>query len=470
MDQIDILLTKINLVQKNLNIIRNLRTIEKYKTYKTILGPSNVYAYKVNNKLIIMFGDVHIEPIEICKTVCEKNRSTCIWIDDLLDDIFLNTPICIDFFCETTILFQLEEKTKQKVEDLLKLNLEFAKIKENEKGLKRVLIKYSECFGPFKKLCKYPKLRFHNIEIRRHVDINYSISNENDNIFTYTRNQLQRRLNYIKETVKENVAIDSYYHLYGQVSKFYGSYISNLHIYLDLWKNLFHGDMNKFAENIKQLFGWVPIYKSNEQFYTTEALMKSPLMRFNKQIKNLPNYIVESMYDSFKIVFDEIIQGGIDIVKKVYILEVKKADDAGEYLDMLLHSINILIVKFGVVIDDMYAYARLWKSILLYEDSSVMIIYAGDDHIRNYIRLLFEMKGQIVKEKFKGFMDPNTLKGNELTKIKISEIVERKDTVSNACIDTDNNWIKIMNELGVMYNDVKSCSLKEGIDIESFDL
>lgn len=446
--------------------------IKKYESLKMILGPSGLTLYKTNDKYIFLLDDYHIEPIEKCSKECNIDKSNCIWISEFLNDLFLVSPFCIDFFLETTKFLQVP---KTQIDDPMtdiqfQLALQKAKSSKSTSGLSGTIAKFADCLGPAKKGCeKYKRTRFHNIEYRRFIDDTYDFSPNSYklNIFTVPIYYLFGSFDTgdfpsLRDVSTSNIDASKY------DSNMY-SFLGNIKKYSDILKYIISGDMNKLSETILELFKpfsneYIKKHLPNwEKDFTPDALKtKSPYPKLSKQLNALDSKHREGLEtfireeDFYKIWPKTIFEIGTTLISMPYHPQVPREKVNVAKIYNLLEKLNS---ELSVLIFDTYTMARILKSIFVYPDSKAILLYAGEYHVNRYRRLFKFMEG---------------LYGTHLYKYGTTiEEIAKLPSKDEACIDLTKypyQWMRLVNVLKELSNDSMSCSIKPGLDIGKYIL
>ncbi|QKF93512.1 hypothetical protein QKU48_gp0054 [Fadolivirus algeromassiliense] len=423
---------------KSMEIANAMEFIKKYKDFKQLLGPSSIVVYKINNKLLILLQDIHKDPDKECNETCSKNG--CNWIHEFLEDLFIRSPVCIDFFNETTEFLQLSKGRLGQVDkSFLSKIIQKIKSYTDEQGLFKSIKHFADCLGPQKVGCqKYGKVRFHNIEFRRFENPIYNIFGfKNEGPFRYPIYYLYPKKFDIdkiksKNNIKE-IKIKKY--------PIYKKYLDTLPSYEHILKGLLDGDMKKVSEHLMRM---------NEMFKDTinqdilkaiqEDALKtiSPYPKLAKQFSALPENIKQICKSYLLKEYNDWIKGLITTINQIKHIETKEN----------IYKINKILSKinfyYGVIIFDAYTIGRMMKSIYLYKDSSIIITYAGKSHTKGYSILFNELEKE------------HAFKLNKITEIK--SIVK-----DGACINLSQNqkeWNKVMNELESLFANPTNCSVR----------
>lgn len=126
-----------------------------------VSGPITVYALKIKDKNIVLFGDNH----ENKKNLCEVCDSNCLYVTDLLLKLKPKSDLFIESFIYSEYWYsQRKAKPNNVLEDVIKV---FHKQMHTHKGKPQngVKVHYSDIrsllnFSPFDDLTKYILLRF----------------------------------------------------------------------------------------------------------------------------------------------------------------------------------------------------------------------------------------------------------------------------------------------------------------------
>ena len=437
-------------------------TLDNFKLYEKIIGPSALTVYKIGEKYIFFFRDIHISSNKECAEFLKHNKDKCIQFDDFLNDLFLTAPYCIDFFLETISFLQIPKNEIANSETKLALEgqINLLRDQKNDQGImiNKLTGKYVDCLGPLKKNCdKFEKVRFHNIEFRRFVFGQYNFwPDEITSIFVipliYLLND-KTNYNISNKTVKNSIDVKNFDWTYRV------HYLKNINKYKKLFENIVDGDMDSLSENILSLFEGFSkseIVKEKlgnwKQYFQPDILKTiSPYPKLNKQIIALNNEMQQHIKKYIKLQFNNEIEKhivkintNVDKFNNTEDLEIFKKQT---YIANIFEEVEKIIMLFAVYVLDAYTIARVMKSYTQY-DSSVIIIYAGDDHIKNYLSVIDHLNSS------------NLLKVTD--KKNIGYI---NDQTPGGCIDLYKNvWDSIMDNLKNVNAISGICSKKSGID------
>lgn len=407
--------------------------LKKYIDYTTIHGPSSAVLYIINNRTLLFFRDVHIKPkIDFCNKNCNFNK--CIWVSDFLKDLFMNSPMCIDFFCETTNWYQIQEKSMHNIATV-EHYIKHEKLGDRFKGLLRTKTEFMDCLSPLKKGCTtYKKTRFHNIEFRRFVLDYYDLTTGRKNIFNLP-------LYYLFPSNVEDFPdpdqLNSLINIVNYNSTF-KNYLNNLGRYRHIVVALLNNDMVSLSNIIDSIYSPFDNYQKQKDLFTSKTLInKSPYPKLSKQIVALQpkyqNYLKDYVLKRY------------DDESNFYITNIREfVKNNHRDFRLLIEYIDSFYTKLAVLIFDTYTIARIMKAIFNYDDSSLIITYAGEFHIDQY------------EQFFNKFVDDF-----HIDLEKITEIGKSKD--DNGCIILNNQWDVIIRYLQNAFNNPSKCSIKEGI-------
>jgi len=451
--------------------------IKKYKDLNIMLGPNGVSMHKTKNKLIIFFEDIHESPNKECQTVIDADKKS-VWIDIFLKELFEISPSCIDFFLETT-LFQYIKKnapeTEQGIKDIRSYNIKTmaqVEYKREEKysqfvattteGLHRVGNLFSDCVGPLKTGCdKYKNIRFHNIEFRRFYlewyNVNYIFSMPLVYMLCPMRKKCEYpndKINIIKQMQGQEYEYDIekiVYDRYDDAIKKYISQISKM--YSLLIDGLLKGNLYYVHRAVQMLFSCFDDVmnidsKLMDLFEINKLITSSPYLKLSKQLSALNPDISKKIYDDIMRKFKNIIEQHIKSIK-MYAQKIEKEQtSAHTNIKYIFIEIMSILMHFDIITFDAYTLARLMKAISVYDDTSIIIVYAGNGHIDYYLETL-----------------PKIITMENVAIIKNLEETEESEYKNyNNCIDTtEPQWQKIMTVLQDLFKIPQSCSIKKGL-------
>jgi len=363
--------------------------VTEYKNYDILYGPNNINVVTIQNKLVIFLDDKHVKINNDYECYDKDNQFNTCWIDDFFSDLFEISPTCIDFFIETTLFQQVGKQN-----NLLPITKHIEKESKGKynDGLFRIQQKFIHCVGPLKKECsKYKYTRFHNIEYRRFGNNFYDIVG---GIFCAPLAYLScpidtkcffmpqflfkyKEKNMIPERLDENMKIHT----------------ENLSENLNsIFNGLLAGDMDIISTSVNKLYS---CFTNNLDFldiiiqkFTPDQLNKNYVYtKLNAQIKKLPSSIQIKYLEEMKENYDRYMTFEITQIKDLFneMMDEKSEKTYGE--DFFI-SYRKMIFNFGVVVFDAYALARILKAFYVYQDSSIIIVYAGSGHTSFYNRAL----------------------------------------------------------------------------------
>ena len=365
--------------------------IKKYRLIQKLLGPSEITYYNIDNKFILLFEDLHMTPFDICNPSLPTSKM----INIFLKDLFKCSPVCIDYFQETTSFRQLSKNQKHLLKDK-ELSEYSHKIDKHSFGFDYIFDSFYQCLGPNKKNCsKFGKVRFHNIEFRRFytkypydiMDIDYA-GNSIFCILLYYLESSNKKISFpftkTKYDKNNKKIIFSNYDI-----KIIKEHIMNLDILVDIINNFIDGDMKLLSENILQLVR--PFKKSiiNSDkifsYFTPENLIENSIyMKISKQLNKLDKNIIKNIKTFFKDEIKIYIVNNIKYIQKNINLLSTHQDIVNFYN---WYYENIMMI-FNVIIFDIYTISRFMKSMYVYNDSSFIVIYAGLTHTERYRRFI----------------------------------------------------------------------------------
>lgn len=359
--------------------------IRKYRKVDTLIGPSTVYAYRVNGKLVILFGDLHSE-------TCDETEHSE-YLLNFLNDLFTVSKKCIDFFIET-VEFSKISKTlypHPTATDELKVIAKTlsSRIKSYSKhtevsGIHKVAGAFVKCYAQRRVKCpiKYSGVRFHNIDLRYVVTSPFAAHVAMHHVFMIP----------FAEINPEPVLMEYYQALVAE-----GGYIK-------MFDMLTSGVLYKMLPFYDRVYAAFHPNKYFTKNFVITDLRESMYYLISKQLAALPETLRESL---------------VAFMRKEFVL-------CNDYLlnDITEtgHPRKVRMIKLMSCIMDVYTLARLLKT-SLYADSNVIVCYAGDAHTNRYARFLKEHYTQVVNENaFRNVCD-----------IDMSEY----DTVEGGCIRTE---------------------------------
>lgn len=375
---------------------------EKYLKIDTLLGGSYLYAYHVNGRLLVLFGDYHGH-------VCDKaSAGRAEHLRTFLRDLFTVSQSCVDFFLETT-QFSKVSKSMYAPEHIDYLRYmqahHLSDTPETDEEIEEVFHEFHGCFSQERK-CEYTKTRFHNFEYRRLLterNIRPLVFNK---IFTLAE--------------KETDPVKLRKHYTALLAE--GGYSRFLYMILS-------GDLSQVLSVYDRLFS--VFFNSQDYFtrnFTVADLEKSMYHLVHKQLTQLPL--------SERITVIRYLKSEIDITNRAYLQQLRSGN-AGS------------ITSIKVILMDMYALPRLLKSLFTYSDSNVVVCYGGNAHLNRYAKFIQKVLGNRAITNDNVWYSP----GNY------------PDNPDPGCIRTKNvKWVPFMNALlAQLSRPGKGCHIKKFI-------
>lgn len=440
--------------------------LKKFGLCKQIMGVDGLILYEINGKYVFLFQDWHGKPTDNCNNICQLTTYNCIWIQHFLRDLFLVSPFCIDFFHETMMFLQIP-KNIIKYEGVSKIYKEKSKVLKTDHniGLTNIMNEFADCLGPVKSGCeKYKKVRFHNIEFRRFVFESYNLDAENfTSIFQVPILYL---CGVFDTNTAKNIEINPIINDINQfdIKKYDHKmklYLDNIDEYKNIVKYLLSGDMGSLSQTIFKLFGSfdgnsVDVYLPNWTLNFKHDALKvwSPYPKLNKQLKSIGDDWRKTLESIFPFMFEEAFKY-IDHIKSTRnqldtVIQNNDLNKIKLYKQYIAIAIYNMQHHFSAQIFNVYAITRIMKSIVVYSDSSVIMVYAGLKHI-DWYKIIFDA------------IEPHSFNKPK----EITVIGKAQNKKYEACINLDTykeGWTKVMDVLKSL-NNVKTCATKQGFII-----
>jgi hypothetical protein len=343
------------------------RFLQTFQNLKRIIGPSGLNVFMIGGKLFFLFNDTHVPPVPHCFKDCGDKDQYCAKFDDFLDQFFRASPVCVDFFLETTRFQQLAftEKDQPYVQH---------RYGEGRDYLMKTMKKFEECLGPRKLQCRqnYPTTRIHNIEFRRFRNPIYdlSISTRFDqNLFSSPR------------TYMERFGFDE------NIEKF----IDQIDNHREIFQAFLDGDMTKLSSLILTTYASMKrIFPRLEETFNADALIFNSLYtKLAKQFDPLPERIKQASKQALLNRYNTLVQKHLDQLKFIKdATGVYCLPDDSACVIALEDQLKQFNSDFDVIVLDAYAVGRMLKAIYVYGDASIIITYAGGAHTHNYWEIL----------------------------------------------------------------------------------
>jgi len=435
--------------EKRIQKIRETEKKDRKKNYLNLInllksnctqvdGPSRICLYKINNKYVLLFSDIHKKITETCEG---KNNDAKINITNLLDTLFLNTPYCIDFFLETYNFMEITKHNRKNERARKIYNDYLNKIdKSDDIVIESLFSKFVDCLHVNKSNCNYPRVRFHNIEYRRFIQYKYNI---NWSHIDFGVDDYDDDFNKIDSIFTLPTFFFKHFYTSKDFDLIFSDFIGKIDLYLIIYEHIFlTGDLSELSDAIISLFGgiYMKVYNTgiHYDFNPVSLHENSPYHKIFNQYKSINKLINESInkvikkriYNYYFKQINEIIEN----IKKHY----ESIEITAEIYKKLFISLYKLNISFSVAIMDTYAIGRLFKSVYLY-DSSLTVLYAGGVHISNYTNI-FDNLNKLLK--IKKIVDiKNKLDGQPN---RIDNCVEIND-------ENESEWMKlvtVLEELG----------------------
>lgn len=298
----------------------------------SIIGPQSLDVLKLNNKLIWLFGDLHIPN----SPECTKDGS--MFLHDYLDLIFQKSPVCSDAFIETA-LFALTPQFEQLYEGQPNIPY-YTKPATHE--LKFITQKYWNCLGPVKTGCEiYGNVRFHNVDIRVNpYDYYYSLNGK---------------------TIAMHLRSLSFDQLY--------NFWEKRLLWREILISMLDGDLATVSTLFQELYIDLPELRSAYEY--PKLLQYSGVDRISKQFENIP--LAAELKASLVTYLDD------------YLIHYSKINFVGDIITPISNRLMVITSFFM----DAYTVARMVKTIYLYPDSRLIFVYTGIAHYRNIINALY---------------------------------------------------------------------------------
>lgn len=363
-----------------------------YKKITTISGPVSLYIFIVDNKKYIFFGDSHFTN----KGACEDNNMLCDHYDNEFKDTILYDTECSDFGAlihnwliynndndiKTDLYIEtpFTKSNKRSSENYFNTNMSKKTSYfpyENESWLNLIADIMLPCFIRDKNKCQYyPNVHSHYIDVR--------VTEDEEGILNVDLFFLSNMNNYIMsnmDTVDKNTLIDmitdywtfinillNNYNLIFNLMMNANDYNDNLLELHELADNFINEGMKNTYFNILDNLEDMTVYRNDTKMYRiAAALMK--LYQKNPDIaENIYTYIKKLTQNYLISVITLLTQQEINITnKKTFI----------KFMDYCADKL-LSIATYHM---DMYTLTRMF----IQDESSEIILYAGDAHILNYV-------------------------------------------------------------------------------------
>lgn len=310
---------------------------QKYLNVDTILGGSYLYAYNVNGRLLIFFGDYH-------GVVCNKKTAgRAEHLRTFLRDLFTVSKSCVDFFLETT-QFSKVSKVMYQPENIDYLRYmqahHLSDTPEEDEEIEEVFHEFHECFSQ-ERVCKYDTTRFHNFEYRRLLTEQRIKPLVFNKIFTLAE----------KET--DSKKLSAHY----AALNVEGGYHKLLEMILT---GKLEGVL-PFYDRVLSVFHDVPGYFTKN--FTVADLHQSMYHLVHKQLMEVP------------------------VTLRNQVMHFLRSEIAGTNADFMKKR-GASVTSIKVILMDMYALPRLLKSLFTYSDSNIVVCYGGNAHLNRYAKFI----------------------------------------------------------------------------------
>lgn|SRR3990167_2944972 len=323
-------------IPKDLENIKTAYFIDQVSLIERLLGPISMSIYQLNDRLIYLFGDLHVPtgPIE---------AGVYVTLENFFEYFFHNSPLTCDLFLETYAFLNVPHNEHF---DEYKSQLFYdTEAPIDELGV--IIRKYAECLGGNKERCdKFGNVRFHNIDFRRISNIFYNmygIRNLLTHVFEKDPEGLSR---YFDNRYRYGIALDA----------------------------LIIGDLEGASEQFKIIYQDIP---GMSQHYDVEVLSKlSSYDKLGKQFDKIHN--TDKVREHFSEEFNKLLSDTIP-----------PTDSSQEELLQLLHAFHF---EFEILFMDAYAIGRIIKSLFLYT-KNIAFVYAGAIHVDTYCHILESLYG-----------------------------------------------------------------------------
>ncbi len=213
-------------------------------------------------------------------------------------------------------------------------------------------------------------------------------------------------------------------------------YVENRDAYLNLLRGLLYWDIDLVTKSFNE------ININGEHLPVNSYIIENMTnyQRISKQYESIPN---------------------ADLLKQEIIREFIN----GPYsFPLSKDSINTYLTAIGEWLMDIYGIGRILKSVYSYEDSKILMVYAGQNHIRKYERLLQTVYGaKIVFQAGLNYDVLNFYKSRGISEGEIineySKMIDIRSSLKS-CIDID-TFSSVINYLIPIFMNETSCSVKK---------
>lgn len=344
----------------------NIKNIGEFCNIRHIIGPNKLQILNINNKLVLLFSDIHREIQDYC---LEKENS--ITILDFLEILFAQSNRKIDYFQEA-IYFNMPTKY-MKNNNIMEKYMDYSA--NDNKYINKINKKYHDCISNKENKClvDYPNVRFHNIEFRRYFSYNlYNFIAKEHSFYKFVER-------YIIKIGYDHKVIE---------------FLNRIDDYKIILKYILDGDLINLSILLIDMFGPFATNEYIRWFQYPILNQYSHYYRVSKQINSLSSNLQRIFKKEIFDLYDSKIAHLINRIKKIYknlSFNINSITINMKELENLQKSISFLTKEFSIIIMDAYASSRMLKTILNYKDSDILLVHAGAFHIENYYKILISV-------------------------------------------------------------------------------
>lgn len=350
-----------------------------YSKKDMLLGIVGLSLFNCAKKKLLILHDWHIEFPQ------NKEKNSFI-IYDFLDELFRLSQNCTDFMLETSEFYLPAHHNARNVARQFLLSENTLRM-----GLTGTMNIFAKCLNVEKYTCSdlYPFIRFHNIEIRREATRFYSLNHEgflllplyallhpnrkkiyNDDLQLWVR-QRKKHSDPPIFSFKNNKNLETF------IEFLKGTKNTNRNEppFETLFIALLDGDYLKIYDFFSKFVTLFPglLSRKFQEYYTFDNIKKQIAFgKIFKQMNSLQNVVnVKYLRNIFH---QDFLFLHLSFLRNLSF--VKGLEDSAGFFN-LYHN---FLLQFGVFINDIYTMLRLLKILLIYPDSSFVIVYAGQTH------------------------------------------------------------------------------------------
>jgi hypothetical protein len=166
-------------------------------------------------------------------------------------------------------------------------------------------------------------------------------------------------------------------------------FLDQLDNHRDILQAFFDGDMTKLSNLILTTYASLKsVLPELEENFNPDALIFNSLYtKLAKQFDQLPEPIKQATKKALLSRYNILVQMEINQIKRIKSKVYCQTNNSQCVLE-LETQLKTFIRYSAALILDSYAIGRILKTLYVYDDAKIIIVYAGELHIRNYLEIL----------------------------------------------------------------------------------